>query len=183
MLIPPMHFQCCFHCSAYGSSHRVEKLIRQSFPSESAWLRARDSMLQPVLLRMAEASSGCIPVQWTDARLPLPRIDPLQEESADMKDKIRHTFWRLCRMARLSFEEYAAEETHDETFIQMFHRLADYIMTLLTCRKDGHEPIVRRRAPEAVRLFFQVDLLNNEDRVLDSIYNLASHQLGLLTVR
>jgi hypothetical protein len=176
MLIAPLKFQCCFHCSAYANSPGVEKVI-EKFSSEGAWLQARDRMLQPILLRMAEASQGYMPLRWTDARMPLPSPESVQEEPDEVKRKVRSNFWRLCRITRLTFEEYVAEDTRDETLVHIIHRMAYFSLTLLTYSEDDEQPILPRTSPEAMHLSYQIDHIINEDGVLDVIYNLTSHRL------
>ena len=185
-----MKFQCCFHCSAHITSQKVDKLLEKNFTCEGAWLQARDRMLRPILRRMAEASQGYMPVRWTDARIPLPTYDLLLTEPNSAKRRIRVLFWRLCRIVRYSFEEYASGITQDilhtsettpkETVIQSFHRMASSMKNLVL-RDITQEPITPR-TPETMHLSFQIGLINNEDIILDTVYYVVSHKLRISKV-
>ena len=179
MLLPPMKFDCCFHCSTHAGLLKVENLLKEKFTCESAWLQARDRMLQPILRRMAEASQGYMPVRWTDARMPLPTYESLGAEPSGIKRDVRSIFWRLCRIVRFSFEEYVSgnilfehEITPNESVLQSFYRMASSTK-LLTAMNCNQELTVENRTPEAMHLSFQISLVNNYDGVLDTLYNLV----------
>jgi hypothetical protein len=150
-------------------------------------------MLQPIVVRMAEASQGRMPVRWTDARLPLPTYASLGAEPNPIKRYVRISFWRLCRIVRYSFEEYvsgnkpdllfedASEIGPNESVIQSFYRMASSTK-MLTAMNFNQELTVKNRTPEAMHMSFQISLANNDDKVLDTLYSLATRKNGLSKV-
>ena len=191
MLIHPMKFHCCFHCSSHADTQKVEKLLSKKFDCEGAWLQARDHMLRPILQRIAEASEGYMPVRWTDARTPLPAYNSLMEVPDDVKRHVHIIFWRLCRIVRYSFEEYvsgnnrdllfedAFDAMQDENAIESFYRMVSHTR-FITIRDHDHNSMMEQRTPEAIS--FQICLVNNEDKVMDTLYNLVTHKLALSKV-
>jgi hypothetical protein len=171
MLITPLRFECCFHCSTYSNTLKIDKLLEAQLPTEGVWLNTQEKLLLPILKRVAQASRGIMPMRWVDKHTPLPERDSLKLETESNKRRMRMHFWDLCHMARHTFDQYQSEDIHHTSFIHNFVRIAEVTLNLMT---HGREQLIQRKSQEAMHLWFQIQLLKNEDVVLDTIYNLTS---------
>ena len=183
VLILPIEYTCCFRCSEESIKSKVDDLISDKLPTKEAWHSAKDRMLLPVLRRLSLLDAR-MPMTWTDTSIPLPQCPPAPKDSDEdkrIRSLIRIRFWELCRMARLSYDEYQINFQKivlSDSFIHAFSSLADSIMSLLNLQM---KPILvnstvneKIRHDEVVATWNQIKLIRNIDTVLQIIYRVAS---------
>ena len=171
VLIIPTVFSCCWYCSTQIIKEKVDKLLEDKLPNPKAWQLAQDTMLFPLLRRIA-ALDARLPTQWIDCPQ-LPQCPPgVENESHRTQRMLQCRFWEMCRMARLDFQAYKStcDKPCDVSFFHVFVSLAKSVMDLITPDDDSYKPI-----------YNQIKLVGNDDVYLRMVTHTASMSMRMVT--
>ena len=159
----PSVFSCCWYCSTQSIKEKIDTILTEQLPNETAWQLAQIAMLFPILRRMASLDAR-MPMRWVDS--PLPECPPgVANEGHRTFRMIRCRFWELCRMAKLDFKTYQStfNKPCDISFFHAFESLAKSILDLIIPRSDVYQG-----------LYNQVKLISNDDVIFRMVTITAS---------